>query len=205
MEVIPAINCKDFKCVKERILKASEFLKKGDWIQFDISDGKFTPAKTWDKPEQLKNLKTEKLKIEVHLMVNDPEKEIKKWSKFADRMIIHLEALEKHSNFQSKRIGIAIKSDTPVKKLFPYLNKIKFVQLLAVTPGFSGGKFDLKILRKIKEIKKNHPKIKIEIDGGANEKTVKLIKRAGADIVVSASHIFENKNPKEAFDILRKF
>lgn len=212
MVVIPAINCKNFKCVKGRLLKASEFLPKFGWIQIDVSDGKFTKAKTWNEPEQIKKLRTtdyrlRHLKIEAHLMVRDWEKEARRWLKAgADRVIIHVEAIRKveSGKWKGKRkyktgIGIVINPATPVEKLIPYLNKIKLVQLLAVKPGYSGQKFGKKIVEKIKFLKKNFPKVKIEIDGGINPQTAKLVKKAGADSIVSGSYIFNSKNSKISY------
>ena len=87
MLVIPAINCKNFKYVKQRLEQAAEFLPKARskrWVQIDISDGKFTKAKSWNNPVQLNNLITNKhnnLNIEVHLMVSGLRANLKKWVK----------------------------------------------------------------------------------------------------------------------------
>ncbi len=212
MVVIPAINCKNFKCVKDRLLKASEFLPKSGWIQIDISDGKFTKAKTWNEPKELRELRIKKkelkgIKFEIHLMVEDWEKEAERWlTAGADRVIVHVEAIRKveSGKWKGKRkyktgIGIVINPATPVEKLIPYLDKIKFIQLLAVKPGYSRQKFDKKIVEKIKFLKKNFPKVKIEIDGGINPQTAKLVKKAGADIIVSGSYIFNSKKPKISY------
>lgn len=210
MLVIPAINCKNLKCVKERLETAAEFLPKNKnkrWVQIDISDGKFTKAKSWNNAVQLSNLKlkTYNLRLEAHLMVKDVTKEMGRWCDVADRLIIHVESLENLFLTSSDlrlikdNIGIAINPGTSIKSLVPYLDKIKFVQLLAVNPGYSGQKFDKKTLQKIKFIKKNYPKVIIEIDGGIDEKTAKLVKNAGANIIVSGSYLFDSKNPKEAY------
>ena len=208
MRVIPAINCKNFTCIKRRIKKAAEFLPKNSWIQIDISDGKFTKAKTWNSPLQLKKFlyknKIAKFNLEVHLMVNDFGNEIKKWQEAgAKRIIIHLEALEncgfKLTPKNSKNLGLAIKPSTSVKKLVHFLPKIKFVQLLAVSPGYSGQQFDKLTIKKIEFLKKNYPKVKIEIDGGMNEETAKLIKKAGADFIVSGSYLFNSNNFRKRY------
>ncbi|PIR44095.1 hypothetical protein COV23_01650 [Candidatus Wolfebacteria bacterium CG10_big_fil_rev_8_21_14_0_10_31_9] len=213
MRIIPTVNCKNFKCVKERLENVAEFLHRGSWVQIDISDGKFTRVKTWNKPEQFKRLvnsnqKIGKIKFEIHLMVENPEVWVKKWLMAgADRVIVHAEAIDLKKfkiydlEFKNK-LGIAIKSNIKVEKLISYLDKIKFVLLLSVKAGYSGQKFDKKILEKIKFLKKNYPKIVIEVDGGVNPKIAKLIKKAGADIAVSGSYIFDSKNLKKAYDSL---
>ncbi len=216
MIIIPAINCNDFVCVKEKILRATELFENSDcWVHIDVTDGKFTPHQIWNNPRELAELQTGSYKLpcymEVHLMVQEPETVINQWmDTAAQRFIVHLETIkkEKHSYFLEEvgfpRTILAIKQETPVKDLVPYLSECKMVSLLAVTPGRSGQLFNPSILEKIKFLKQNHPDVKIEVDGGVNLETAKLIKEAGADIAVSASHIWENANPKEAYKNLTK-
>ncbi|MBI5401316.1 hypothetical protein HZB05_00615, partial [Candidatus Wolfebacteria bacterium] len=214
MLVIPAINCQNFKCVKERLEIAAEFLPSASrrrWVQIDISDGKFTKVKSWNNPKQFQNylrLTTYdlRLNIEVHLMVNNLRPNVKKWLKIADRIIFHFEDLDENEfkflkeigrKNKSIKFGIAITPKTPVEIIVPFLNYFRFVQLLAVNPGYSGQKFGKKTIDRIKFLKKYHPKIVVEIDGGIDAKTAKMVKKAGADIVNSGSYIFDSKNPKE--------
>ncbi len=235
MLVIPAINCKNFKCVKERLEQAAEFLPKAQskrWVQIDISDGKFTKAKSWNNPKQLqelrsKNYELRNINIETHLMVSGLRANLKKWVKVSDRVIFHFEKIDEIEFGFVKRLmkdhnmpgfGIAITPQTPVEIIVPFLGKrgmawkgkqkvtrnnaefkINFVQLLAVEPGFSGQRFDKLTINKIKFLKKNHPKITIEIDGGMDPKTAKLVKKAGANIINSGSYIFDSKNPEGAY------
>lgn len=186
-------------------------MPKNNWVQIDISDGKFTKAKTWNKPEQLKELRIKnkelrKIKFEIHLMVENPEAWTKKWLKAgANRVIVHVEGISNRRLVNgNKKIGVAIKPETPVEKLISYLNKTKIVQLLAVKPGYSGQKFNNGIVKKIKFLKKNYPKVIVEIDGGINPKTAKLVKKAGADIAVSGSYIFDSKDLRASYKNLLK-
>jgi len=198
---------------------AAEFLPKTKskrWVQIDISDGKFTKAKSWNEPEQLKELRItnyelQNVKLEIHLMVNNLKPNFLKWLEIADRIIFHFENLDEvelsfieklKSKKSGPEFGLAITMQTPVQIIMPFLSEFKFIQLLAVNPGYSGGEFNRETLKKIKFIKKNYPKVVIEIDGGMNEKTAKLVKKAGADIINSASYIFDSKNPKEAYQKL---
>ena len=217
MIIVPAINCADFDCVKEKLRKAAEFFSPTNgWAQIDIADGKFTNWKTWNNPEEISNLKSQisNLNLEIHLMIEEPQNIIDDWIKAgAKRIIVHLETVEnfppeadsflaeklKTENLKHCEIGLAINPDTSAKKLVPYLNQIKFVQILAVDPGLSGQKFQLQVLDKIKFLKSNYPDAIIEIDGGINLETAKLCKEAGADILVSGSYIWSSSNPKEAF------
>lgn len=194
--------------------QAAGFLPKVSskrWVQIDVSDGKFTESKTWNDPAELKNLITYKLNnlnIEVHLMVNNLQPNIKKWTKIADRIIFHFENLDEvelafikkiGKKKKSVKFGIAVGPKNPIEIIIPFIKDFKFVQLLAVNPGKSGQRFDKATIEKIKFLKKNHPKVLIEIDGGINPKTAKAVKAAGADIINSGSYIFDSKNPKEAY------
>lgn len=215
MTIIPAINCKNIECVREKVLHATELFESSDcWVHIDVTDGKFTSHQLWNNPRELAEMQTGAYKLpcymEIHLMVQEPESVIHQWiDTAAQRFIVHLEALkpEKHSYFLEEvgypRIILAIKPETPVEALVPYLAEFKMVQLLAVNPGQSGQLFDPAILDKIKFLKKNYPDVKIEVDGGINLQTAQLIKDAGADIAVSASYIWESPSPKEAYRALR--
>jgi len=211
MEVIPVINCPDFSCVKEKAKQAREL--GAEWVHLDVADGIFTKEKTWNNPEDLEKLAEEldDLKIEAHLMVADPASAMDDWLYYGvDRVIIHFEAIEDGWEIicdrierEGRELGIAIAPETPVRVLEPYLKAVTLVQLLAVTPGPAGQNFNPVILEKLKEIKKREPDVEVEIDGGINPETAALVKKAGADIVVSASYIWKNKDPQEAFEKLR--
>ncbi|MBI5079455.1 ribulose-phosphate 3-epimerase [Candidatus Wolfebacteria bacterium] len=217
MKIIPAINCPDFDCVKEKLEKAAEF---SDWAQIDVADGKFTPHKTWNNLEDILNLKSAfarsksqegpilNLNLEIHLMTENPQDAIDDWFKAgAKRIIVHLEVVQdlelfKNKNLKPCEIGLAINPETPVEKLVPYLGDIKFIQALAVNPGLSGQKFQPSVLEKIKFLKKNYPDVIIEVDGGINLETAKLCKEAGADILVSGSYVWNSENKKKTFEEL---
>lgn len=207
MEIIPVINCPDFKCVEEKIKALSSFLPAGSWVHIDISDGKFTKAVIWNNPEEFKKLTGTGFNYEVHLMVENPREAVEKWVEAgAKRIIVHLEAIkgvdENELNKWPDRaeIGLAIEPLTPLDQLIPRLFNFKFVQFLSVFPGYSGQAFDDSVLEKIKYLKTNFPGIKIEVDGGITLGVAKLAKNAGADVVASASYIWNNGAlPEESY------
>ncbi len=212
MLVIPVINCPDFGCVREKINKAIEL--GAEWVHIDVADGKFTKIKTWNDPEDLDSLGDElgDLKLEIHLMVLDPQAVIGDWLRAgANRIIIHFEALKDSWEIicdkverEGRELGLAINPETPTHVLTPYLKAVSLVQLLAVSPGPAGQKFDPAIIDKLKELKRREPDLIVEIDGGINFETAKALKSAGADVITSASYIWGSGNPREAFDKLRK-
>jgi len=201
MTVVPAILAKSQKEFKSKLDKVLPF---SDFIQLDIMDGKFVPNKTWGNPKALADLAAV-VDYEVHLMVANPEKVIEKWAKVgASRIIFHIEAtndidgcinlIEKHK----KETGIAINPETPVVKIKKIFPKINYVLVMGVSPGFSGQKFQPKILMKIKKIRTLAPKIKIGVDGGVGPENAKAIKAAGANYLCAASGIFDANDARQA-------
>lgn len=208
MQIIPVINCPDFECVKKRLAQVSEI--GCDWVHFDVSDGKFTPDETWNDPRKL----SLKANLEVHLMAEKPEEIVNEWLRAgAKRIIIHLESFrgceEKLNSIfekcaeQSAEAMLAIKPETGVDELVPFLDELLFVQVLAVPPGPSGQKFNDSAVEKIKFLRERAPEISIEVDGGINLETMELVKEAGADIAAAGSFIFENSNPGRAYRQLK--
>lgn len=228
MQIIPAINCENFECVKEKLQKAAEFMSADGWIQIDIADGKFTSHKTWNNPRDLIDLQlttnNQQLNIEIHLMVKNPEDVIDNWIETGvKRIIVHYEAIREEAthnenndetdiiNFilgkcanQDVELGLAINPSTPVENIIYHLDRVRFIQLLAVDPGLAGQQFQAITLQKIKFLKENpYSEVIVEIDGGINLETTKLCKEAGADILVSASHIWNSGNPEIALKELQ--
>ncbi len=208
MEIIPAINCQDEGTASALAKKAGEF---SEWVHLDVSDARFTFNKSWGDasawPKFGKNLK-----LEVHLMVEEPEKEIDGWIKAgAKRIIVHLEAvnaeivpeIKKKTDSADVKLMLAINPETPVEKLKLYFDEISEFQILAVNPGHSGQKFLPLMADKIRFLRQEMPNATIEVDGGINEETAKLAKDAGADIAVSASYIFGSPDPKSAYEKLK--
>lgn len=216
MIVIPVINCPNFDCVKKRLgqVKALE----SDWVHIDIADGKFAPVKTWNNSEEFSKLLTTHYKlrfnIEVHLMVECPEKVFESWlATGAKRIIVHLESFhgrerelnkifEKCAEYDAE-VMLAIVPKTPTEELISYLDSLLFAQILAVPPGFSGQHFQESALQKIRFLRERAPELTIEVDGGMNPKTAKLVRDAGADIIAAASFIFKSENPNKAYEKLR--
>lgn len=208
IEIIPAIIAKNFQELQEKIKLIEPHVK---WAQIDIMDGKFTPPITWNSPSELSQLKTS-LNLEVHLMINAPEKVIDKWleQKHVKRILIHYESTNKIQDLikkirgAKKEIGIVLKIETPIEVLESFINKIDLVQLMGIAEiGYYGHGFDERVLEKIKTLRQKYPKLTIEIDGGINPKTTKQCINAGANRLVAGSYIFKNKNIKEAMEKLQ--
>lgn len=213
MEIIPGINCSDFECVKNRWDKAVALGART--IQIDISDGKFTPVKTWGDPKELTVLTKQNpgVTAEIHLMVEKPETVFEDWLKAgAKKLVVHFESGAKSvsmvqnvaKKFYGAEMVLGISSGTNIEEVVKSKNEdLKFsVQLLAVPLGFSGQQFDRKTIGKIKYIKSLWPNVKIRVDGGMNPDTVEQVREAGADAAIAVSYIWKNSFPAEAYRTL---
>jgi ribulose-phosphate 3-epimerase len=207
MEIIPVINCQDEELVAERAEKISEF---AEWAHIDVSDARFTFNKSWGDASAWPKIGKD-LNLEIHLMVENPEKEIDNWLRIGvKRLIIHLEAINEKTFLEIKKkadrekveLMLATMPETPAEKLMAYFKKVSEFQVLAVYPGPSGQKFQTLVTKKIKFLRHEMPNATIEVDGGINEETAKLSKSSGADICVSDSYIFKSPNPKSAYQKL---
>ena len=173
-----------------------------DIYHLDIMDGEFTKYKTIDYKylEQLREKSA--LLFNAHLMVNNPEKVIEKYIKYgADIITVHYEAFEKPETLiktlkriKSKRkmVGLAIDIATDIKVIDPIIKYLDLILVMSVKAGKGGQKFDKKAIDKIKYVRKLNSEILIEVDGGINAETGAKCVKAGADILVSGSYIYNN-------------
>jgi ribulose-phosphate 3-epimerase len=214
MLVIPAINCIDLECVKDKIAKAVGFLEAGAWIHLDVADARFTFNKTWGNPEELKALLAESvpLKPEIHLMVEEPERTAPAWLEAgAKRLIVHLETMRDPSRVdilkeacrsRGAELMLAASPETPKEAFSLHGEKADAFQVLAVNPGFAGQGFQPFVLEKVRWLRDAFPSVPIEVDGGINAETARMAKEAGADMVVSASYLFDAPDPALAYSML---
>ncbi len=208
MLVIPVINCRDAETAANQINKAASF---AGWLHIDVSDGKFTSTATWGRPSDLAAIKKiyPQIHFEIHLMVQDPENAVAGWLEAgAERVIVHLEAM-KDPGFilgaarkRGAEVMLAITPSTSAENLMPYLSSFTAFQILAVMPGPAGQKFIPGMEDKVRFLQKYRPTALIEVDGGITLEVCKLVKEAGADAVASASYIFGDPDPRQAYEKL---
>jgi ribulose-phosphate 3-epimerase len=209
MDVIPAINCSDESCLRERA-SASRSLGVS-MVHIDVADGEFTPVVTWgwQDPSALRDALGDSLKIEAHLMVSSPKTVISGWMEVSERVFVHIES-ERASDAVSEAIlqgsaevGVTLLSSTPVERVIPYVDgstaEVGFVQILAVNPGLSGQTFNPTALETLRILKRSFPNLNISVDGGVNREVAEAVRRAGADSIVSSSYIWDSKDPKSSY------
>lgn len=170
-----------------------------DYIHFDVMDGKFVSNKNITVSELPKLIDNVKKKIDIHFMVSNPDKYIEKICYYnIEYITIHYEIknledyIDKIKNYGFK-VGIAIKPETDIEKIYYLLDKVNLVLTMSVEPGKSGQKFiDVsdKINKLKQEIINRKLNVKISVDGGINEEVLTYVKEA--DILVSSSFILSD-------------
>ena len=207
--IAPSILSADFSELGNEILKVEK--SGADWIHIDVMDGHFVPNITIGAPVVKNIRKVTKLPLDVHLMIENPEKYLDDFALAgSDIITFHYEAVKESDKLISKikekgiKAGISIKPKTPAKEIFPYLDKVDLVLVMTVEPGFGGQKFMNDCAAKIKEIRSNAPeKLIIEVDGGINKDTAKICKEYGVNALVAGNYIYKAEDIKAAIESLR--
>ncbi len=209
--VSPSILSADFANL-ERDIKLIE-TNGADWVHVDVMDGHFVPNITIGVPVVKSLKKITDLPLDVHLMIENPDKYIEPFAKSgADILTFHYEAVNETDisgivqNIKSFGIkaGISIKPKTKPQVLLPFLNMVDMVLVMTVEPGFGGQAFIPECAEKIKYIKENSTSdMIIQVDGGINDKTGKICKDFGANSLVAGSYIYGAKDIKQAINLLK--
>lgn len=182
-----------------------------DYIHVDVMDGKFVKNKTMPFSEMKNIYKYTSKRLEVHLMVEDPEEYIKNYAELnTEYIIIHVEIenpikyLEMIKKYSIK-CGVSIKPNTPVSSLVPFLPYVDEILVMSVEPGAGGQAFIPESEERIKEIRDllNEYKINavINVDGGVTNETVSKCRLC--DIVVAGSYIVKSEDFQERITSLR--
>lgn len=212
IKISPSILSANFAKLGEEIIAIEK--AGADYIHIDVMDGNFVPNITIGN-EVVKNLrKISTLPFDVHLMIQNPDNHIKAFADAgSDIITIHAEAsthLDRSVELiksYGKKAGISIVPSTH-ENVFDYvLEKLDLILVMTVNPGFGGQKFLSSQLKKIenirRKIEKSGRKIELEVDGGINQETAKLVIAAGADVLVSGSFVFGSKDYADAILKLR--
>jgi len=186
-----------------------------EWIHLDIMDGVFVPNISFGIPVVKAVKKHATKKLDVHLMIVQPEKYITAFKNAgADVLTVHYEACT-HLHRTLSEIkslgmfaGVSLNPHTPINLLEDIVNEADMVLLMSVNPGFGGQKFIENTYSKIERLKaliiKKQAQTLIQIDGGVDNTNAKKLFEAGADVLVAGSYVFQAQNPKQQIDILKQ-
>lgn len=209
IKVAPSILSADFGCLGEEIKRVAA--AGADMIHIDVMDGHFVPNITIG-PVVVKDIrKITKLPLDVHLMIENPEKYVDAFVKAGSDMItLHVETVKKAELIRQKKklrakgvkLGISLNPDTPLSRIKGLLRIVDFVLVMSVNPGFGGQGFIPSVLPKIKKLRSIFAG-DISVDGGINDAVAKEVIAAGANILAAGSYIFAAKDQKSAIERIR--
>ena len=210
--ISPSLLAADFTDLRHEV----EMINKSDadWLHLDIMDGTFVPNISFGFPVIDAVAKICKKPLEVHFMIEHPERYVQRTAKIGAMMMnVHYEAcVHLHRTVQEihdagMKAGVTLNPSTPVCLLEDILNDVDMVLLMSVNPGFGGQKFiegTIDKLRALREmVDRKNSRALIQIDGGVQAETAPRLVEAGADVLVSGSYVFKAADPIQTIHDLR--
>lgn len=187
---------------------------EADYLHLDVMDGVFVPNISFGFPVMQAVAGNCKKPLDVHLMIVEPDKWISQVRDLgAEYMNVHQEVCPHlHSVVQrihraGMKAGVTINPATPVSLLQDIIEDVELVLIMSVNPGFGGQPFIDHSAKKVTELKRlietTGSKALIEVDGGVNAHTGKLLADAGADMLVAGSYVFGASDPEAAIHSLK--
>jgi ribulose-phosphate 3-epimerase len=212
VRIAPSILSADFAALGAGIAAVER--GGADLIHVDIMDGHFVPNLTMGPPVVVSIRKVTKVPLDVHLMIEDPDRFLEAFVRAGAAMItVHLEVLPhlhrtiQHIKELGARAGVAINPSTPVGMLEEIAGDLDHVLVMSVNPGFGGQTFIPRTESKIEAVRalldRQGSRAAIEVDGGIDTSNAGLVVSAGAEILVAGSAIFGTPDPERATRELR--
>ncbi len=214
IRVAPSMLSADFANLEKEILRVEQ--AGADMLHIDVMDGHFVPNLTFGAPIVSAIRKITKLPFDVHLMVTNPQDLIEAFSQAgADIITVHAEtAPHLHriiQNIKAKglKAGVALNPATSLSTVENILDEADMILIMSVNPGFGGQKFISSAIPKIQKLKQmineSRSSAAIQVDGGVNIETARLVIEAGAEILVAGSAVFGADDLTAAIRTLRGY
>ena len=211
-KIAPSILAADFGNLQRDCEMVNN--SEADWFHIDVMDGHFVPNISYGMPVIQAIKKHASKPLDVHLMIEKPERYIQDFAKVgADIITVHYEStIHLHRTLsqiedQGCKAGVVLNLTTPVNVLEDILPKCYMVLLMSINPGFGGQKFEEITYNKVSKLRSmiNSKDLNthIEIDGGVNSSNAKKLIDAGADVLVAGSFIFNSNNPQQTIADLK--
>ena len=186
-----------------------------DGVHFDVMDGRFVPNISIGLPILDAVRKGTKLPIDVHLMIEEPEKYVDLFAQHgADMISVHVEATPhihrviEQIKSQNIKAGVVLNPGTPVDAILPVIRMVDYVLVMTVNPGFGGQSFISDSIEKLDQLTSIKDRMEldfdIEVDGGINNETVKDVIEHGATMLVAGSYFFKQDDYGKVVKALRR-
>lgn len=211
-KLYPSLLSTDFLKLQEELTALEE--AGVDGVHFDVMDGQFVPNISIGLPILEAVRKGTRLPIDVHLMIEKPEKYVELFADYgADMISVHVEAtphihrvIEQIKN-ENVKAGVVINPGTTVDAILPVIKMVDFVLVMTVNPGFGGQSFINDTVVKLDQLSKIKDELnlefEIEVDGGINNETVETVINHGATMLVAGSYFFKHDDYKEVTKTLK--
>ncbi len=212
IKIAPSLLACDFGRLHEEIQAVEA--AGADWLHLDVMDGHFVPNISFGPVIVEATKRVSHRPIDVQLMIEHPEQYAEAFMKAgANHLTVHVEAeglreastlhaLLRELRRQHVKAGLSVKPKTPVEALRPYLEEVDLILIMTVEPGFGGQAFLPEMLEKIRAVRQWYAG-DIEVDGGINDQTAKLVCQAGANALVAGTYIFRHQSYRAAIEALR--
>ncbi|WAC01445.1 ribulose-phosphate 3-epimerase [Lacinutrix neustonica] len=202
--IAPSMLAADFG----NLQRDTELVNKSaaDWFHIDVMDGHFVPNISYGMPIIAAIKKHATKPLDVHLMIEKPERYIEEFAKVGADIItvhhestVHLHRTLRQIKDAGCKAGVVLNITTPVSVLEDILPECYMVLLMSINPGFGGQKFEDVTYQRVRKLRKMIDEqgldTLIEIDGGVTDKNIKQLVEAGANVFVAGSHIFKSDDP----------